>query len=137
MISYNAINIPLPELDQPKVSQWVAQVAEGYGRRVGEVNFIFVDDEEILRINRQFIQHDYYTDHIGFDYGTPRRIAGDVYISVDTVRSNAELFGVTFQQELHRIIIHGTLHLCGINDKTPEERQQMTAAEDQALALLQ
>ena len=99
MITYNAINVPLPEIEQDKVSDWIARVAVSYGKRIDQVNYIFVDDEEILRINRQFIGHDYYTDHIGFDNCQGNLLAGDTYISVDTVRTNAELFGTPYEEE--------------------------------------
>ena len=135
MITYNIQGTAsMPDLCEGEVSAWVRQVAAGYDRVVGDINYIFVDDETMLDINRRFIGHDYYTDHIGFDYTEGRALSGDIYISLDTVRTNAELFGATFSQELHRIIIHGLLHLCGIEDKTPEQRQVMQQAEDKALA---
>ena len=133
MITYNIINVAMPDICETEVSAWVRQVAKGYDKVVGDVNYIFVDDETILDINRRFIGHDYYTDHIGFDYSQGNALSGDIYISLDTVRSNAELFGVTQGEELRRIIIHGLLHLCGLHDKTDEERQQMQQAEDKAL----
>lgn len=136
MITYNAQGVELPNIDQSRITEWISQMAATYGRRVGDINYIFVDDEEILRINREFIQHDYYTDHIGFDYCEADILAGDTFISLDTVRSNAELFGKTYEDELHRVIIHSILHLCGIDDKEPGEREIMEAAEDKALALL-
>lgn len=136
MITYNAINVPLPEIEQDKVSEWIGRVAASYGKRIDQVNYIFVDDEEILRINRQFIGHDYYTDHIGFDNCQGNLLAGDTYISVDTVRTNAELFGTTYEEELHRVIIHSILHLCGIDDQTEAQRQVMEHAEDMALLSL-
>ncbi len=136
MITYNAQGVELPNIDQSRITEWISQVAATYGRRVGDINYIFVDDEEILRINREFIQHDYYTDHIGFDYCEADILAGDTFISLDTVRSNAELFDKTYEDELHRVIIHSILHLCGIDDKEPGEREIMEAAEDKALALL-
>ena len=136
MITFNAINVPLPELDKAKVSQWIEDVAHSYGKRIGQVNYIFVDDEEILRINRRFIGHDYYTDHIGFDNCQGNFLAGDTYISLDTVRTNAELFGTPYEEELHRVIIHSILHLCGIDDQTEEQRQTMEHAENMALKSL-
>ena len=101
---------------------------------VGDVNYIFVDDATILDVNRRFLGHDYYTDHIGFDYSEGNALSGDIYISLDTVASNASLFGTTFPEELRRIIIHGLLHLCGLRDKSPEEQTRMREAEDRALA---
>jgi rRNA maturation RNase YbeY len=136
MITFNAINVPLPELDKEKVTQWIEHVAKSYGKRIDLVNYIFVDDEEILRVNRQFIGHDYYTDHIGFDNSQGNVLIGDTYISLDTVRTNAELFGTPYDEELHRVIIHSILHLCGMEDMTVEERQKMEDAENIALAML-
>lgn len=134
MITYNSINKPLPPIDRETVTAWIGLVADSYGKRVGDINYIFVDDEEILRINRQFVGHDYYTDHIGFDYCQGNILAGDTYISLDTVASNARLLGTHYMHELHRVIIHSILHLCGIDDNTPEERAIMTEAEERALA---
>ena len=136
MISFQSINVSLPAIDQTAITAWVRTVAVSYGRRVGEIAYIFVDDEEILRVNRQFLQHDYFTDIITFDYTEGAVISGDLFISLDTVRSNAEDLHLPYNQELHRVIIHGILHLCGINDKGPGEREQMEAAENQALSLL-
>ena len=136
MVTYNSINVGLPDIDRQAVTSWITQVAAGYGRKVGDINYVFVDDEEILRINRQFVHHDYYTDHIGFDYTQGNILAGDTYISLDTVRTNARLFDKTYMEELHRVIIHSILHLCGLKDKTPEERLVMEKTEDAALALL-
>jgi len=127
----------MPDIDQQRIRCWVPEVAASYGRRVGEINYVFVDDERILEVNRQFLGHDYYTDIITFDYSQGRIISGDLYISLDTVLSNAQKIGATYDQELRRVIIHGVLHLCGINDKGPGEREIMEAAEDKALALLQ
>ena len=127
----------MPDIREAEVSSWVRRVAKNYGKTVGDVNYIFVDDETILDINRRFIGHDYYTDHIGFDYSKDDSLSGDIYISLDTVRTNAELFGVTQDEELRRIIIHGLLHLCGLRDKTDEERAEMQRAEDEALSLQQ
>ena len=126
----------MPDIVEAEVSAWVRQVATSFKKVVGDINYIFVDDETMLDINRRFIGHDYYTDHIGFDYSKGDSLSGDIYISLDTVRSNAKLFSVTFDQELRRIIIHGLLHLCGLRDKTDEERQQMQQAEDEALKAL-
>lgn len=136
MITYNINNVAMPDIDQARLTAWLRQLAESYGKVVGDVNFVFVDDETMLAVNRQFLGHDYYTDHIGFDYSQGNALAGDVYISIDTVRSNAALFGVSFLQELHRIIAHGMLHLCGLRDKTDAERRHMQEAEDKALRAL-
>lgn len=136
MISFHTQGTEMPPIDSAQVEEWIRQVAATYRRKVGEVNYIFTDDETILAMNRQFIGHDYYTDHIGFDYCQGSILSGDIYISLDTVRTNAELYAPNYLDELHRVIIHGILHLVGIHDKTPEERMEMEAAEDNALHLL-
>ena len=136
MIDFQTVNVEMPVINQTQIRAWVADVAADYGRRVGDITYIFVDDEEILRVNREFLQHDYYTDIITFDYNDGRRLSGDLFISLDTVRSNAEGLQVAYEQELHRVIIHGVLHLCGINDKGPGEREMMEAAENRALSKL-
>lgn len=136
MISYNTVNVKMPAIRRRDTSAWVKAVAASYGKKVGEIAYIFVDDEEILRVNREYLQHDYYTDIITFDYTEGNTISGDLFISLDTVRTNAEQFDKPYDEELHRVIIHGILHLCGINDKGPGEREIMEAAEDKALALL-
>ena len=125
----------MADIKKRENTEWVKAVAATYGKRVGEIAYIFVDDEKILEVNRQYLQHDYYTDIITFDYCEGDRISGDLFISLDTVRSNAELVGATYEEELYRVIIHGILHLCGINDKGPGEREIMEAAEDKALTL--
>lgn len=136
MISYNTVNVKMPAIRRRDTSAWVKAVAASYGKKVGEIAYIFVDDEEILRVNREYLQHDYYTDIITFDYTEGDTISGDLFISLDTVRTNAEQFDKPYEEELHRVIIHGILHLCGINDKGPGEREIMEAAENKALALL-
>ena len=136
MITYNSENIKMPRLKRRETSVWIETVAATYDRRIGEIGYMFADDEKILEINREYLGHDYYTDIITFDYDESDVLNGDIVISVDTVRSNAEQFGKSFDDELHRVIIHGILHLCGINDKGPGERELMEAAEDRALTLL-
>ena len=135
MIEFAAQDVEMPEIDMRKISAWIEDVAASHSKSVGNLNYLFVDDEEILKANRQFVNHDYYTDIITFDYSRGDRIAGDIMISLDTVRSNAEKFGVPYFRELLRVIIHGVLHLVGINDKGPGEREIMEAAEDKALAI--
>ncbi|MBR1464864.1 MAG: rRNA maturation RNase YbeY [Bacteroidaceae bacterium] len=136
MISYNTQNVSLPKIRRRDTSAWIKAVAASYGKRVGDIAYIFCDDEKILEVNRQYLQHDYYTDIITFDYTEDDLISGDIFISLDTVRSNAEEQHTTYDNELHRVIIHGILHLCGINDKGPGEREIMEAAENKALAML-
>ena len=136
MITYNAKGIRMPKIRKRDTSAWIKAVAASYGRKVGDIGYMFVDDEKILEVNREYLGHDYYTDIITFDYDEDDVINGDLVISLDTVRTNAEKFGKTYDEELHRVIIHGILHLCGINDKGPGEREIMEAAENKALAML-
>ena len=126
----------MPALDERKVGRWIRAVAADYGFAIGKINYIFCSDERELEVNREFLGHDYYTDIITFDYSTAGTLNGDIFISLDTVRSNAEMVGVSFEEELNRILIHGILHLTGQGDKTPETKAQMTAKEDKALAKL-
>ena len=137
MITYQAENVKFPNIKRRETTAWIRKVAASHGRRVGEVGYLFCDDEKILEVNREFLHHDYYTDIITFDYDEDDTISGDLVISLDTVKSNAALFHKDYDEELHRVIIHGILHLCGINDKGPGEREIMEAAENKALALLQ
>ncbi len=125
----------MPKIKKREVTAWIKSVAAAHGRRVGEIGYMFVDDAKILEVNREYLGHDYYTDIITFDYDEGDVISGDLVISLDTVRSNAELFGKEYDEELHRVIIHGILHLCGINDKGPGEREIMEAEENRALAM--
>lgn len=135
MITYNAEGIRMPKIRKRDTSAWIKAVAASYGRKVGDIGYMFVDDEKILEVNREYLGHDYYTDIITFDYDEDDVINGDLVISLDTVRTNAEKFGKTYDEELHRVIIHGILHLCGINDKGPGEREIMEAEENKALAM--
>ena len=135
MITYNSEGVRMPKIKKRDTSAWIKAVAASYGRKVGEIGYLFVDDEKILEVNREYLGHDYYTDVITFDYDEPGIISGDIVISLDTVRTNAEKFGKTYDEELRRVIIHGILHLCGINDKGPGEREIMEAAENKALAM--
>ena len=133
MISFTPDNVPMPAINLPQVERWIRSVAADHGFSVGELHYIFCNDEKILAVNQEFLQHDYFTDIITFDYTTRTRVNGDIFISLDTVQSNAEQEGTTFIHELHRIIIHGLLHLTGQGDKTPETKVEMTAKEDSAL----
>lgn len=134
-IAYFEEDIRFPDIKKRKVSAWIKEVAAIYNKRVGDISYIFCSDEKILEVNRHYLNHDYYTDIITFDYTEGDVISGDVFISLDTVRTNAATFNTPYKEELHRAIIHGILHLCGINDKGPGEREQMEASENSALAL--
>lgn len=136
MITYQTEDIAMPAIHKRETTARIKAVAETYGKKVGEIAYIFCSDEKILEVNRQYLQHDYYTDIITFDYCVGNKISGDLFISLDTVRTNAEQFNASYDTELHRVIIHGILHLCGINDKGPGEREIMEAAENKALQML-
>lgn len=125
-----------PALDYQQLEQWIVQVAHCYNRTPRSVTYIFCDDAKILEVNEQYLDHHYFTDIITFDYCLGSLLRGDIFLSLDTVASNAEALDQNPRRELLRVIIHGILHLCGINDKGPGEREIMEAAEDRALALL-
>lgn len=135
MITYDSEGIAMPKIKKRATTAWIKAVIGTYGRRTGDIGYMFVDDEKILETNREFLGHDYYTDVITFDYDEDDVVSGDIMISLDTVRSNAEQLGKDYNEELHRVIIHGILHLCGINDKGPGEREIMEEAENRALAM--
>jgi metalloprotein, YbeY/UPF0054 family len=135
-IIYQSEDVKFPSIKKRIVTKWIKDTASFYEKQVGDVSYIFCSDTKILEINREYLQHDYYTDIITFDYSEEGVISGDIFISLDTVKSNSEQFNTNYQEELHRIIIHGILHLCGINDKGPGEREHMTICEDKALAHL-
>ena len=135
MISYQTEGVKMPAIKRRETTAWIKAVAATYGKKVGDIAYIFCDDEKILEVNREYLQHDYYTDIITFDYTEGNTISGDLFISLDTVKTNSEQFATEYDEELHRTIIHGILHLCGINDKGPGEREIMEAAENKALAM--
>lgn len=126
---------PMPKLDFDFLESWLGRVGEEHGRMLGPLSYLFCDDEKILAVNRVFLNHDYYTDIITFDYCRGKLLRGDMVISLDTVRTNAAAVGAPYERELLRVIVHGLLHLCGINDKGPGEREIMEAHEDEALRL--
>lgn len=140
MISFHNEDIRFTLKEKAKIKSWINSVIGKKKRKAGDLNFVFCSDEYLLGINRQYLNHDTYTDIITFDYskedpGQP--VSGDVFISVERVRENAETFGKTFENELHRVIIHGTLHLLGYKDKTKAAKEEMTKEEDKSLKLLQ
>jgi metalloprotein, YbeY family len=133
---YSDEDVEEPRLRKKLIRTWIEGVAESYDRRVGELCYQFCGDERILQTNQDFLDHDYYTDIITFDESEGDKVSGDMLISLDTVRSNAEQLGTSYEEELHRVMIHGVLHLCGLKDKTPEDETVMRSAEERALALL-
>ncbi len=129
--------VDLPAIDFERVATWLVHVAAAHRCILGPLTYIFCNDEKILEVNRQFLNHDYFTDIITFDYTHGRRVSGDMFISLDTVATNAELVGSDYFVELHRVIVHGLLHLCGIDDKGPGQREIMEHFENEALQMLQ
>lgn len=134
-ITFTAEGVQMPSLDFDSIARWLERVISDHDRLLGRLGYMFCNDETIIRVNREFLRHDYYTDIITFDYSRRRMVSGDMYISLDTVRSNSELFGQDYHRELMRVIVHGVLHLCGIDDKGPGEREIMEAHEEAALKL--
>jgi len=135
-IIFQSEGVKFPPLKRRLISKWIKKVAALSQKDIGDISYIFCSDEKILEINKEYLQHDYYTDIITFDYTVNNSISGDIFISLDTVKSNSDEFNTDYIEELHRIIIHGILHLCGINDKSLEEREYMTKCENQALKML-
>ena len=136
MITYDVDGVKMPKIKKRLINKWIKAVAATYGRKTGDIGYMFVDDKKILEVNNEYLGHDYFTDIITFDYDEDDVISGDLVISIDTVRTNADQFGKDYNEELNRVIIHGILHLCGINDKGPGEREIMEANENKALATL-
>lgn len=135
MIDFQVEGVEMPDINQENVTQWLKAVVENHGKSLGNVAYRFCSDEVILDANNKYLGHDYFTDIITFDYTRKNRVSGDIYLSLDTVASNAEEIGVEYSRELLRVIVHGVLHLCGIDDKGPGEREIMEAHEDAALSL--
>jgi len=136
MISFFKENTSFDIKSKNKIKAWLRNIAASYGFTIGEMNYIFCDDEYLLGINRQYLGHDYYTDIITFDSRedpASKRLDGDIFISVDTVRANGEEYGEGFEREIMRVVAHGLLHLCGEDDLTPEQQKKMRAAENKAL----
>ena len=128
--------VEMPQLDFEKIEMWIERVAKTHDRILGPLAYIFFNDEKIIEVNRQFLNHDYYTDVITFDYSRGKLISGDMFISLETVLSNSVNVQATYDEELLRVIIHGVLHLCGVNDKGPGEREIMEREENIALSMI-
>ncbi len=119
-----------------KVSGWLKNIAVSEGYKVGELNYIFCSDDYLLEINKQYLDHDYYTDIITFDNSEEDgKLEGDIYVSIDRVKENADHIGVSFDIELRRVLVHGLLHLIGFEDSDEDLKQQMRAKEDECLLL--
>ena len=135
-VYYETIDVQMPKIKRREIVNWIKGTIAQYHKEMGRLVYIFCSDEEILRMNREYLKHDYYTDIITFDYSEKDVISGDIFISLDTVKSNANQFLTDYSEELYRVMIHGILHLCGFNDKTPEEATLMRKQEDEALSHL-
>lgn len=134
-IRFAVQDIDFELLEAQKVKKWITEVVQRRQKRVGNISYLFCDDEYLLGVNQQYLNHDTYTDIITFDYVAADLISGDIMISVDRVGENAEKFAVSFEQELHRVIIHGVLHLLGQGDKSDAEAAEMRRQEEEALVL--
>jgi len=135
-ILYDTVNIESPEIDYKTTSSWIEYVISDNQKKIKELSIIFCNDEYILETNKKYLNHDYYTDIITFDYSEKNYISGDLLISLETVQHNADNYNVTFINELQRVIIHGILHLLGYNDKTEEQKTLMTQKENYYLSYL-
>ena len=135
-ISFQSEGVEHPQIDEQKIANWIESVAKTYNKEIGEISYLFCDDEKILEVNQEYLNHDFYTDIITFDYSEENTISGDIIISLQTVESNSQMYKTDFLEELHRVIIHGILHLSGLNDESEEEEKAMRDAEDSALGML-
>lgn len=135
-IVFDVEGVEMPSINETKIEEWISKVVASHNRELGELAYIFCSDEKILEVNNEYLQHDYYTDIITFDYTEDKVISGDMFISLDTVKSNSEQFKTNYNEELLRVIVHGVLHLCGFADATDEEESKMRELEDKALSLI-
>lgn len=135
-ITFQSEGVRHPQINESKLSQWIESVANKHDREIGEISYLFCDDEKILGVNQEYLNHDFYTDIITFDYSEENTLSGDIIISLQTVESNSQKYQTDYSEELHRVIIHGILHLCGLNDLTDDEEKAMREAEDKALEML-
>lgn len=137
MICFHILDVALPALDYDQVRSWITSVVTDAGYRVGELHYYFCSDEALLEINRQRLGHDFYTDIVTFPLGDcDEVISSEFCLSLDRIQENAETFGRSYASELHRVMIHGVLHLVGFDDLTDAEEQQMREKEEQCLSLI-
>ncbi len=134
MISFN-YEMEFELQNEAQYTDWISRVIASENKKEGDINYIFCDDDFILDINQKYLEHDYYTDIISFDYSVGNELHGDIFVSVDRVRENAEDFNVSFDDELRRVIIHGVLHYCGYKDKSEEDERMMRVKEDEKIAM--
>ena len=135
-ITFQSEGVEHPQIDEEKIANWIESVAKTYNKETGEISYLFCNDEKILEVNQEYLNHDFYTDIITFDYSQENTISGDIIISLQTVESNSQMYKTDFLEELHRVIIHGILHLSGLNDESEEEEKAMRNAENSALKRL-
>ena len=135
-ITFQSEGVEHPQIDEQKIANWIESVAKTYNKETGEISYLFCNDEKILEVNQEYLNHDFYTDIITFDYSQENTISGDIIISLQTVESNSQMYKTDFLEELHRVIIHGILHLSGLNDESEEEEKAMRDAENSALEML-
>ena len=121
--------------DQEKYSSWISHVISSESRKLGEISYIFCDDDYLLQLNKEYLQHDTLTDIITFDYTVGKILHGEIYISIERVKENSILFNVSFPEELRRVMAHGILHLCGYKDKSPQESDMMRSREEEKMKL--
>lgn len=136
MILFNSEDVSIPVVLNESTKSWISQIVSNSNKRIGTVNYIFCSDEYILEVNKQYLSHNYYTDIITFDYCKGDIVSGDLLISLDTIQSNSQAFNTDYTSELHRVMIHGVLHLLGYKDGTESEKVEMRFQEDTALSLL-
>jgi rRNA maturation RNase YbeY len=134
MISFN-YELEFQLENEEQFSSWISNLILSENKKEGDINYIFCDDEYILEINKQYLDHDYYTDIISFDYSVGNELHGDIFVSIERVRENAVEFDVTFDEELKRVLAHGVLHYCGYKDKTEEEELLMRSKEDEKIKM--
>lgn len=135
-ISFHNADVSFSQKNKLATKSWLKSVANVRGFSVSDIQYVFCSDEYLLDINRNFLQHDYFTDIITFDLSEKKgELCSEIYISIPRVKENAQDFGVTFQEELYRVMAHGVLHLCGLKDKTPQQEKKMREAENQALLM--
>ena len=136
MIIYNTLDVKFPKIKRRIVSNWIKYVTGNFNKRVGDISFIFCSDEKILELNKEYLSHNYYTDVLTFDYSKNEIISGDIFISIDTVTSNAKNYQIPLTQELYHVMIHGILHLCGMNDNNKKTIIDMRKSEKEAMDYL-
>ena len=137
MIRFSTLDVEMPPVEPAKVKAWIGEVVERYDKRVGELYYYFCSDEKLLEINRERLGHDFYTDIVTFPLtGCETVLSSEFCLSLDRIKENAETFGRSYESELHRVIIHGVLHLIGFDDHTEEDEKTMREKEEEALDIL-